>query len=98
MSLSKCIGITKQGKPCQQPAIGSDRLCFFHSQDPAIVAQRVVARRLRGRRVAISFFNKEMVKRIEELFFEELFNALIKAKLRQSKKPQPCSQVDAKES
>ena len=79
--MTTCTAVTKSGEPCSQPALGSDGLCFFHSSDPAVVEQRVNARRLGGRSAAIAkrahvlpslAGPREMLKRLEELF-----NALI---------------------
>jgi hypothetical protein len=46
--VAHCGATTADGRPCPlRPLRGSDR-CFQHSEDPAVVEQRAVARRLGG--------------------------------------------------
>jgi hypothetical protein len=75
--MQKCSAVTRAGRPCSQKAIGEDGLCFFHTQDPRLVAIRkeapVKGARVRAQLAKIETLPnlrtpKEILKRCEELY------------------------------
>lgn len=81
----RCVELTRAGRPCTQPARGSDGRCFYHSNDPVIVAQRA-AGRVTGGRVVSQMRTAALVGSLRSpreilLRIEELLHRLAAAEL-----------------